>query len=207
VSRGARHSASILSQQAISKDERVDLSLSSPGMKEGLVAAMGLVIALLACKSKKELGPDNISLEEGRKRAALAEPILAAIGKIDPAKIPAVTTETKLPAWPSNWVGGNAKEDEDAIGVYPEDLAKPSELNEVAYAAPHGELARCTQNVAAAKAGKDDHFYKTFLVGCTKLKYVLMVRPTKVVKPRWDTKTTTNETTKTRTEKTAFDKG
>lgn len=177
-------------------------------MRTCLLVALTFSLAAPACRPKsRPLQSDEIDLAEARKRAALAEPILAAIKKLDPAKIPPVTKESRLPGFPMVWVGGKPADNEDSIGVYAEDLKNPSALNEVAYAAPHGELARCTQNVAMAKAGKTDRFPDSFLVGCTHLKHVILVRPTSVIKPVYNTTTTTDKNTKTRTEDTKFTKG
>jgi hypothetical protein len=177
-------------------------------MKRTVLCVAGIAVALVSCKSKpKPMGPDQISLDEARKRAAIAGPILDAIKKIDPTKIPAVTKETKLPAFPSRWVGGEPRDDEDAIGLYPEDLKNPGALNDVPYEVPHHDLARCTKMFEAAKAGKEDRFYKDLLVGCTKVKYAILVRTTSVVKPKFNTTVDTNTAAKTRTEKTAFVKG
>jgi hypothetical protein len=160
--------------------------VSAVAWRFAVVASTVIAVVFAAgCKQKKTVGSDQIGLAEANARAALAGPILAKIAKINVAAAPAVKADKRLPGRiPARVSNYDPRPDEESILVYPEDLASPSKLNEIPYEVPHSELARCTKNLADVKdPGDEVGFYKIVLQGCTKLKYLWVVRTTKIVKP------------------------
>ena len=163
--------------------------------------ALAATLLLTGCPKKRKRGADDIDVSEGQKRAALFEAILANIKKIDPAKAPPVAVDTKLPGFlTGRFSGSGSDENDETLFAYREDLLVPDLANspEIPFAAPHGGLSGCAFGLKEVRRAKDAEFFtKETLRGCTKLKYLWVVRTTKVAKPKPGATAVANKTATT----------
>jgi len=154
--------------------------------KQVVLLALASTLLLTGCPKKRKRGADDIDVAEGKRRAALFEVVLANIKKIDPSKAPPLTTDTNIPGGrPPSLSGYTPDEDDESVLVYREDLADLSKVPDIPFSAPHGRQDGCQFSLREVKTKKDaEYFTKETLRGCTKLRYLWVVRTTKVVKPK-----------------------
>jgi hypothetical protein len=176
-----------------------------------LLALVGVGVRYMKWKNAQDDKEDTkpagkpLSRKEAKKRADAFEVTLATIKKIDPASAPSIESDgyTVKGVRPAFVDSDDSSEDNDDLVVHAEDLKQETLLAEVAYRASGTKgLWGCNAMISGFKKSKEDDRSEDFLKGCTKIKYLWVIRIRNVVKP-----TITDVKTEGNTRTHAFEKG
>lgn len=163
------------------------LSFRAP---HALVLLAILAASFVDCKRSNDdvIDATHITVAEGKARGLVAEPKLAAILKIQPASAPPTIADGiaypggKPPSFGDTKNSGD--EGREYMIAFATDLTHPS-----TWSPPHsidgsGHLNMCWKGIEETKDAKAKRFSNTLLNGCTKLKYLYVIRLARDVPPR-----------------------